>query len=62
MRQNFLRRVAANMSPGDVERVKEIDRTYRSTATTLGLLKPKEDLDGKDLATAMRKLQIRQGH
>jgi hypothetical protein len=60
MKENFMRWAAANLSPGDLHRVKEIDRTYRDTATLLALMKP-EDVDEEDLTTAMQKWKIKHG-
>ena len=40
-------------SQRNYERVEEIDRTYRDTAVTLGLMKP-EEVEQEDLDTAMK--------
>jgi hypothetical protein len=54
MKENFLRWAAGNLSPGDLHRLTEIDRTYRDTAVTLGPMKS-EQVDEEDLDTAMKR-------
>jgi hypothetical protein len=54
MKENFLRWAAGNLSPGDMHRLNEVDRTYRDTAVTLGLMKP-EQVDEEDMDAAMER-------